>query len=123
MLGFGGPDTIIAMRTQVSNPFMFKYYETPEAAEAASQHQRSAGEDMDETGSTGDSHGAHVLAAQVIRFIFAYACLLFQAIVIDLPLDGCDAAGCWSFLACSLCLQHHSHREGIIDVKTLHNHL
>jgi len=35
IIGFGGPDTIIACRSQVANPFLFKFYGSQEAADAA----------------------------------------------------------------------------------------
>uniref|UniRef100_A0A7S3R9B9 E3 ubiquitin-protein ligase CHFR n=1 Tax=Dunaliella tertiolecta TaxID=3047 RepID=A0A7S3R9B9_DUNTE len=37
VIGFGGPDTIIARRTQVANPFLFKFYSSQEAADAAAE--------------------------------------------------------------------------------------
>lgn len=40
-LGFGGPDTIIARRTQVSNPFLFKFYAWEEEDEQAAPQESS----------------------------------------------------------------------------------
>ncbi|KAF5832096.1 hypothetical protein DUNSADRAFT_12145 [Dunaliella salina] len=37
VIGFGGPETIIARRTQVANPFLFKFYGCQEAADAAAE--------------------------------------------------------------------------------------
>ena len=39
VIGFGGPDTIIARRVQVANPFLFKFYGSQEAVDAAAAEE------------------------------------------------------------------------------------
>lgn len=45
VIGFGGPDTILARQVQVANPFIFKFYGSQEAAEAADEASYSTQED------------------------------------------------------------------------------
>eukprot|EP00983_Pelagomonas_calceolata_P043969 1139105-Pelagomonas_calceolata.AAC.8 len=65
VIGFGGPDTIIARRTQVANPFLFKFYSSQEAADAAAEE---------------DSLGAqedHIMSsAELPVSVLKYYCLL-----------------------------------------------
>lgn len=41
VIGFGGPDTIIARRAQVANPFLFKFYGSQEVADTAAAEEVS----------------------------------------------------------------------------------
>lgn len=49
VIGFGGPDTIIARRAQVANPFLYKFYGSQEAADAAAAEEVSYSAQEDRT--------------------------------------------------------------------------
>jgi len=74
VIGFGGPDTIIARRVQVANPFLFKFYGSQEAVDAAAAEELYSY-------STHEDHATGAAENQV-----------------GVPLLGTPRASCWPVL-------------------------